>query len=87
MCHCVICFSLIFLCFIYQTNFQLTGNTRVAFKLTEELLSVFPNHERAKGNLEYYRNILESKENSKRKKGEDEELVSFINFLAKLTSI
>lgn len=73
----------------FQTNFCFPGNVTVALKLTEELLSIFPNHERAKNNLDYYKNIIESEENSKRKKGEDEELVSFIlfNFAEKLVSV
>lgn len=84
VCHRVIYFRIIFHCF-FKLIFYFAGNVHVAFKLTEELLSIYPDHERAKGNLEYYRNIIESEEKSKRKKGEDEDFVSFIRCIATLT--
>lgn len=53
---------------------MILGNIRAAYQLTEELLAMFPNHDRAKGNLVYYKSVLESENETEKKKGEDAEV-------------
>lgn len=52
------------------------GNTQLAAQLTRELLAIHPQHEVAKGNLQYYEKLLQAEERGEKKRGEEGSLVS-----------
>ncbi|KAJ8318338.1 hypothetical protein KUTeg_003429 [Tegillarca granosa] len=47
------------------------GNVRHALSLTDELLTLVPNHERAKSNKGYYEKMIEEEEQKAKKRGDD----------------
>ncbi|XP_065202601.1 prolyl 4-hydroxylase subunit alpha-2-like isoform X3 [Planococcus citri] len=56
-------------------SLYMQGNVEAAHQLTEELLVLYPNHPRARNNLDYYTSVLEKEdENDERKKGDDGEI-------------
>lgn len=51
------------------------GNIRRALKMTNELLEILPNHERAQGNKIYYEETLQQTKEEKKKGDEGEEVI------------
>jgi len=49
----------------------LRGNMRRALELTNQLLTIMPNHPKAAGNVKYYERALAAEKAALRKKGED----------------
>lgn len=54
------------------------GNVHLALDLTNKLLELLPTHQRALGNIVYYKSEIEKLNNVKRK-GEDESFIGTID--------